>query len=142
MKAKWKISPIPQSPNPNQRPQPRSGLLVPVARTAGPRSALRTPRTLWTNARFRCLKATPAGFPLPPGTPGKETQFSHYVNRGTGHVDRHVCRDDCLAQRHGDVAGGGVQGPTAARPRVIAQHRAVIARRSRVNAVIEINLRT
>src|SRR5260370_36966888 len=36
MKAKWKISPIPQSPNPNQRPQLRSGLLVPVARTAGP----------------------------------------------------------------------------------------------------------
>src|SRR5262249_47335016 len=28
-----------------------------------------------TNARFRCRKATPAGFPLPPGTPGKETQF-------------------------------------------------------------------
>ena len=36
MKAKWKISPIPQSPNPNQRPQLRSGPLVPVARTAGP----------------------------------------------------------------------------------------------------------
>jgi MFS family permease len=36
-------------------------------------------------------------------------------------VDCHVCRDDCLAQRHGDVAGGGVQGPTAARRRVIAQ---------------------
>ena len=28
-----------------------------------------------TNARFRCRKATPAGFPLPPGTPSKETQF-------------------------------------------------------------------
>ena len=35
-----------------------------------------------TNARFRSLKATPAGFLLPPGTPGKETQFSHCVNRG------------------------------------------------------------
>jgi len=35
-----------------------------------------------TNARFRCLKATPAGFLLPPGTPDKETQFSHCVNRG------------------------------------------------------------
>jgi len=53
---------------------------------------------------------------------------------GSGHVDRHVCRDDCLAQRHGDVAGGGVQEPTAARRRVIVQHRAVIARRSRANA--------
>src|SRR5262245_53068831 len=56
----------------------------------------------------------------------QETQFSHCVNRGSGHVDRDVCRDDCLAQRHGDGAGGGVQGPTAARRRVIAQHRAVI----------------
>src|SRR5262244_2507847 len=36
MRAKWKISPIPQSPNPNQRPQLRTGLLVPVARTTGP----------------------------------------------------------------------------------------------------------
>ena len=35
-----------------------------------------------TNARFRCLKATPAGFPLPPATPGKETQFSHCVKPG------------------------------------------------------------
>ena len=35
-----------------------------------------------TNARFRCLEATPAGFPLPPGTPGKETQFSHCVKPG------------------------------------------------------------
>ena len=35
-----------------------------------------------TNARFRCLKATPAEFPLPPGTPGKETQFSHCVKPG------------------------------------------------------------
>ena len=40
-------------------------------------------------------------------------------------MDCHVCRDDCLAQRHGDVVGGGVQGPTAARRRVIAQHRAL-----------------
>ena len=35
-----------------------------------------------TNACFRCLKATPAGFPLPPATPGKETQFSHCVKPG------------------------------------------------------------
>src|SRR5262249_24208982 len=196
MKAKWKILPIPQSPNPNQRLQLRSGLLVPVALTAGPGvrcerrelfgfglqamlatalrsrswrapgSASRAPRaarpslkssssthatSLYgarcyggvrtrgsatpfarrvessdkTNARFSCLKATPAGFPAPSRNSGKETQFSHCVNRGSGHVDRHVCRDDCLAQRHGDVAGGGVQGPTAARPPVIAQHRAV-----------------
>ena len=201
MKAKWKILPIPQSPNPNQRLQLRSGLLVPVALTAGPGvrcerrelfgfglqamlatalrsrswrapgSASRAPRaarpslkssssthatSLYgarcyggvrtrvsatplarridssdkTNARFSCLKATPAGFPAPSRNSGKETQFSHCVNRGSGHVDRHVCRDDCLAQRYGDVAGGGAQGPTAARPTVIAQHRAVIARRS------------
>jgi hypothetical protein len=201
MKAKWTILPIPQSPNPNQRLQLRSGLLVPVTRTAGPGvrcerrelfgfglqamlatalvsafgrghgapgSASRAPRaarsslkssssthatSLYgarcyggvrtrvsatplarridssdkTNARFSCLKATPAGFPAPTRNSGKETQFSHCVNRGSGHVDRHVCRDDCFAQRHGDVAGGGVQGPTAARPPVIAQHWAVIA---------------
>ena len=35
-----------------------------------------------TNARFRCLKATAAGFPLPPGTPGKQTQFSRCVKPG------------------------------------------------------------
>src|SRR5215831_17500647 len=73
MKAKWKISPIPQSPNPNQRPQLRSGLFSSSCENRWPRSAI----GLWdkTNARFRCRKATPAGFPLPPGTPGKETQF-------------------------------------------------------------------
>src|SRR5262249_56544189 len=38
----------------------------------------------------------------------------------------YVCRDDCHAQRHGDVAGGGVQRPTAARRGVIAQHRALL----------------
>ena len=46
MKAKWKISPIPQSPNPNQRPQLRSGLFSSSRAYRWPRSALRTPRTL------------------------------------------------------------------------------------------------
>jgi len=46
-----------------------------------------------TNARFRCLKATSAGFPLPPGTPGKETQFSHCVNRGIG-----PCGSSCMSR--------------------------------------------
>ena len=26
---------------------------------------------------------------------------------GSNHVDRYVCRDDCLAQRHGNGADGG-----------------------------------
>src|SRR5215471_4924785 len=86
MKAKWKISPIPQFP----QSQPTTTTPIwPFSSSRAyrwPRSALRTPRTLRlcppTNARFHCLKVTPAGFPLPPETPGKETQFSHCVNRG------------------------------------------------------------
>src|SRR5262245_44301727 len=38
---------------------------------------------------------------------------------GSGHVDRHVCRDDCVSERHGACAepgaAAGGQGPTAAR---------------------------
>src|SRR5215831_3636823 len=88
-----------------------------------------------TNARFRCLKATAAGFSAPSRNSWQaDAILSLCETGGSGHVDRHVCRDDCLAQRHRDVAGGGVQEPTAARRRVIVQHRAVIARRSRANA--------
>src|SRR5262245_10266782 len=51
-------------------------IMMPLARRIGSSDK--------TNACFRCLKATPAGFPLPPGTPGKETQFYHCVNWGIG----------------------------------------------------------
>ena len=38
---------------------------------------------------------------------------------GSGHVDRHVCRDDCISERHGaraePGAAGGGQGPASGR---------------------------
>src|SRR5262245_44182718 len=72
-----------------------------------------------SDARFRCLKATPSGFALSSCNCCKEIAIVSLCELGgSGYVDRYVCRDDGLAQRHGDGAGDGVRGPTAARRRV------------------------
>src|SRR5262245_50242996 len=72
-----------------------------------------------SDARFRCLKATPSGFALSSCNCCKGIAIVSLCElAGSGYVDRYVCRDDGLAQRHGDGAGDGVRGPTAARRRV------------------------
>lgn len=113
---------------------PRRGAVDPLAARRSCRECREYQRVTPMPPMLSCPMDTPGGFPprrhcrpqfLHPG--GKHSAWVQRTG-GSGHVDRHVRRDDCVTQRHGScaesAARGDRQGSAAARRHLSGQQRA------------------